>query len=41
MAVEQGFPRALLDPLPDTDHHLEVRVSKNGFLRVGGPGDTA
>lgn len=34
-AVERGFLRALPDPLPDTDTRLEVRVSKDGFCRVG------
>ncbi len=34
-AVERGFLRALPDPLPETDAHLEVRVSKDGFVRVG------
>ncbi|MGH2555635.1 MAG: IS21 family transposase [Actinomycetota bacterium] len=33
-AVEKGFLRALPDPLPDTDARLEVRVSKDGFVRV-------
>ncbi len=34
-AVERGFLRALPDPLPDTDARLEVRVSKDSFVRVG------
>ncbi|MGH2578771.1 MAG: IS21 family transposase, partial [Actinomycetota bacterium] len=34
-AVEKGFLRALPDPLPDTDARLEVRVSKDSFVRVG------
>jgi hypothetical protein len=34
-AVERGFLRTLPDPLPDTDTRLEVRVSKDGFCRVG------
>lgn len=34
-AVEKGFLRALPDPLPDTDTRLEVRVSKDCFVRVG------
>jgi len=34
-AVEKGFLRALPDPLPDTDTRLEVRVSKDSFVRVG------
>lgn len=33
--VERGFLRALPDPLPDTDRHTEVRVTKDGFCRVG------
>jgi transposase len=32
--VERGFLRALPDPLPQTDTHLEVRVSKDCFVRV-------
>lgn len=35
-AVERGFLRPLPDPLPDTDAHVEVRCSKDGFVRVGG-----
>ena len=35
LAVERGYLRALPDPLPETDTHLEVRVSKDGFVRVG------
>lgn len=34
-AVERGFLRSLPDPLPETDTLLEVRVSKDGFVRVG------
>ena len=34
--VERGHLDALPDPLPYTDQHLEVRVSKDGFVRVGG-----
>jgi hypothetical protein len=34
-AVERGFLRALPDPLPDTDTRLEVRVSRDGFCRIG------
>ncbi|MGH2554201.1 MAG: Mu transposase domain-containing protein [Actinomycetota bacterium] len=34
-AVERGFLRPLPDPLPDTDTRLEVRVAKDGFVRVG------
>lgn len=33
--VERGFLAALPDPLPSTDQHLEVRVSKDGFIRTG------
>ncbi|MGH9296514.1 MAG: IS21 family transposase [Acidimicrobiales bacterium] len=32
--VERGFLRALPDPLPDVTSHLEVRVMKDGFIRV-------
>jgi hypothetical protein len=35
-AVERESLRRLPDPLPDVDRHLEVRVSKDGFVRVGG-----
>jgi transposase len=34
-AVERGFLAPLPDPLPDTDRHSEVRVTKDGFCRVG------
>ncbi len=34
--VERGFLQPLLDPPPETDRHLEVRVSKDGFIRVAG-----
>ena len=33
--VERGFLAALPDPLPSTERHLEVRVSKDGFIRSG------
>lgn len=33
--VERGFLHALPDPLPTTDTHTEVRVMKDGFVRVG------
>ncbi len=33
--VERGFLAPLPDPLPDTDRHSEVRVTKDGFCRVG------
>jgi len=32
--VEKGYLRALPDPLPDIDSRLEVRVMKDGFVRV-------
>jgi transposase len=35
-AVERGWLHPLPQPLPDVDRHLEVRVSKDGFVRVGG-----
>jgi transposase len=34
-AVERGFLARLPDPLPDVDRHLEVRVTKDGFCRIG------
>lgn len=34
--VERGFLRRLPDPLPDLDRRLEVRVTKDGFVRVDG-----
>ena len=33
--VERGFLQHLPDPLPDLDRRLEVRVTKDGFVRVG------
>jgi transposase len=33
--VERGFLAALPSPRPSTDHHVEVRVSKDGFVRFG------
>jgi transposase len=33
--VERGFLDALPSPLPSTDQHVEVRVSKDGFVRFG------
>jgi hypothetical protein len=33
--VEQGFLAPLPDPLPDVDRRTEVRVTKDGFCRVG------
>ncbi len=35
-AAERRFLRALPDPLPDVDHRTEVRVQKDGFVRVRG-----
>jgi transposase len=32
--VERGFLQSLPDPLPATERHLEVRVSKDCFIRV-------
>lgn len=34
-ATERGFLAPLPDPLPDTDRHTEVRVTKDCFCRVG------
>ena len=34
-AAEKNFLYALPDPLPDTDRRTEVRVSRDGFCRVG------
>jgi transposase len=36
LRVERGFLHSLPAVLPATDRHLEVRVSKDGFVRVGG-----
>ena len=33
--VERSFLAALPKPLPSTDRHVEVRVSKDGFVRSG------
>ncbi len=33
--VERGFLRALPEPAPDTARHLEARITKDGFCRVG------
>lgn len=33
--VERGFLAPLPDPLPDVDRHREVRVTKDGFCRIG------
>jgi transposase len=33
--VELGFLAPLPDPLPSTDRHSEVRVTKDGFCRIG------
>ena len=34
--MERASLRRLPDPLPDVDRHLEVRVPKDSFVRVGG-----
>jgi transposase len=34
-AAEKGFLQALPDPLPDVDRRTEVRVTRDGFVRVG------
>ncbi len=34
-SVERGFLRPLPEPVPETDTHLEARVSKDCFVRVG------
>ncbi|HYV01879.1 MAG TPA: hypothetical protein VEM93_06040 [Actinomycetota bacterium] len=33
--MEKGYLRAVPDPLPDVDRRIEVRVTKDGFVRVG------
>ena len=33
--IEAGWLRELPDPLPDVTQRLEVRVSKDGFVRIG------
>jgi transposase len=33
--IERGFLRALPEPAPDTTRHLEARITKDGFCRVG------
>lgn len=35
-AAERRYLHAFPDPLPDVDHRTEVRVQKDGFVRVGG-----
>jgi transposase len=35
LAAERRFLAALPDPLPDVDRRTEVRVQKDGFVRVG------
>jgi transposase len=35
-AVEKGWLHPLPEPLPDVDRRLEVRVSRDGFVRVAG-----
>jgi transposase len=34
--VEKGFLGCLPDPLPDTDQHLETRITKDAFVRAAG-----
>ena len=34
--VERGWLHGLPDPLPDVDRRVQVRVSRDGFVRVGG-----
>ena len=36
LAAERGYLHALPDPLPDVDLRTEVRVQKDGFVRVRG-----
>jgi hypothetical protein len=36
LTAERRFLHALPDPLPDVDQRTEVRVQKDGFVRVGG-----
>lgn len=33
--VERGFLRALPDPAPDITRHIEARIARDGFVRVG------
>jgi transposase len=33
--VERGFLRALPEPAPDTTRHLEARITKDSFCRIG------
>jgi transposase len=33
--VERGFLRALPEPAPDTTRHVEVRITRDGFCRLG------
>jgi transposase len=35
LAAERRYLHALPDPLPDVDHRTEVRVQKDGYVRVG------
>ena len=35
-AAERRYLHSLPDPLPDVDQRTEVRVQKDGFVRVGG-----
>ncbi len=34
--VERGYLSPLPDPLPETDQHIETRISKDAFVRVAG-----
>lgn len=34
--VEKGYLAALPSPLPDTDRHLETRITKDAFVRAAG-----
>jgi len=34
--VEKGYLGPLPDPLPDTDQHLETRITKDAFVRAAG-----
>jgi len=36
LRVEKGFLGPLPDPLPETDQHLETRITKDAFVRAAG-----
>jgi len=36
LAAERPYLQGLPDPLPDVDHRTEVRVQRDGFVRIGG-----